>query len=205
MAESRRTHMPVEQRRRELTETALTVMARDGAWTLTTRAVAKEAGVPHGSVHYAFSSKDELMRSVLRLDLTHLSDLVQRQADRPMCGPDDVAAHLAEIFLAYADSVIAAPDVETAYFELSLMAARDEQLRTPVVQAHQEHRQTVVALLTDLAERAGLRWEADVTLVAEQALTLLFGAALSWLEQRDDALFRAVLEDAAGMVGRRLI
>lgn len=205
MAESRRTHMPVEQRRRELTETALTVMARDGAWTLTTRAVAKEAGVPHGSVHYAFSSKDELMRSVLRLDLTHLSDLVQRQADRPMRGPDDVAAHLAEIFLAYADSVIAAPDVETAYFELSLMAARDEQLRTPVVQAHQEHRQTVVALLTDLAERAGLRWEADVTLVAEQALTLLFGAALSWLEQRDDALFRAVLKDAAGMVGRRLI
>lgn len=205
MAESRRTHMPVEQRRRELTETALTVMARDGAWTLTTRAVAKEAGVPHGSVHYAFSSKDELMRSVLRLDLTHLSDLVQRQADRPMRGPDDVAAHLAEIFLAYADSVIAAPDVETAYFELSLMAARDEQLRAPVVQAHQEHRQTVVALLTDLAERAGLRWEADVTLVAEQALTLLFGAALSWLEQRDDALFRAVLEDAAGMVGRRLI
>lgn len=76
MADARRAQVPIEQRRRELTETAVTVMARDGAWALTTRALAKEAGVPHGSVHYAFSSKDELMRSVLRLDLTHLSDLV---------------------------------------------------------------------------------------------------------------------------------
>lgn len=45
----------------------------------------------------------------------------------------------------------------------------------------------------------------DVALVAEQALTLLYGASLSWLEQRDDTKFRAVLKDAVNMVGRRLI
>ncbi|WP_051815981.1 TetR/AcrR family transcriptional regulator, partial [Glycomyces tenuis] len=191
MAESRRAHVPIEQRRRELTETAVTVMAREGAWALTTRALAKEAGVPHGSVHYAFSSKDELMRSVMRLDLTHLSDLVQTQQDRPIHGPEDVAAAVADLFAAYADSVMANPDKETAYFELSLMAARDERLRDLVVQSQQEYRRIMVALFNDLAERAGLRWETDVVLVVEQALTLLFGAALSWLEQRDDALFRA--------------
>ena len=204
MAEARRAHVPIEQRRRELTETAVTVMARDGAWALTTRALAKEAGVPHGSVHYAFSSKDELIRSVMQLDLTHLSDLVQTQQDRPVRGPQDVAAAVAELFAAYADSVIADPDKEIAYFELSLMAARDERLRDLAVQSQDEYRRIMVTLISDLAERAGLRWEADVVLVAEQALTVLFGAALSWLEQRDDALFRAVLEDAAGMMGRRL-
>ena len=62
-----------------------------------------------------------------------------------------------------------------------------------------------LALLSSLAERAGLRWDADVVLVAEQAMTLMFGAALGWFELRDDALFRAVLDDAAGMVGRRLV
>lgn len=205
MAESRRAHVPIEQRRRELTQTAVTVMARDGAWALTTRALAKEAGVPHGSVHYAFSSKDELMRSVLRLDLTHLSDLVQTQQGREIHEPQDVAAAVVELFAAYADSVLADPDTEIAYFELSLMAARDEQLRDLSVQSHQEYRRIMVTLLSDLAERAGLRWEVDVMLVAEQAMTLMFGAALSWLEQRDDALFRAVLEDAAGMVARRLV
>lgn len=205
MVESRRAHVPIEQRRRELTQTAVTVMARDGAWALTTRALAKEAGVPHGSVHYAFSSKDELMRSVLRLDLTHLSDLVQTQQGREIHEPQDVAAAVVELFAAYADSVLADPDTEIAYFELSLMAARDEQLRDLSVQSHQEYRRIMVTLLSDLAERAGLRWEVDVMLVAEQAMTLMFGAALSWLEQRDDALFRAVLEDAAGMVARRLV
>ncbi|MCY1657401.1 TetR/AcrR family transcriptional regulator [Dietzia sp. SL131] len=203
MADSRRAQVPIEQRRRELTETAVTVMARDGAWALTTRALAKEAGVPHGSVHYAF--KDELMRSVLRVDLTHLSDLVQTQQDRPVHGPDDVTAAVAELFAAYADSVLADPMTEIAYFELSLMAARDEQLRALAAQSHQEYRRIIVTLLSSLAERAGLRWDADVVLVAEQAMTLMFGAALGWFELRDDALFRAVLDDAAGMVGRRLV
>ncbi|WP_114854371.1 TetR/AcrR family transcriptional regulator [Brachybacterium sp. YJGR34] len=205
MAEPRRTNVPIDQRRQELAETAVTVMARDGAWALTTRALAKEAGVPHGSVHYAFSSKDELMRAVLRLDLTHLSDLMPTQQDRQVHGPDDAAAAVAELFMAYADSVIAAPDVETAYFELSLMAARDEKLRSLAVQSQQEHRRTMAAFLDDLAEQSGLRWEVEVTLVADQALTLLYGASLSWLEQRDDTMFRAVLQDAASMVGRRLL
>ena len=107
MTESRRTNVPVEQRRRELAETAVRVMARDGAWALTTRALAKEAGVPHGSVHYAFSSKDELLRAVMRLDLTHLADLIESSRDRPIDGPADVTAVVRELFAAYADSVIA--------------------------------------------------------------------------------------------------
>lgn len=204
MAE-RRPQVPIEQRRRELTETAVTVMARDGAWALTTRALAKEAGVPHGSVHYAFSSKDELMRSVLRLDLTHLSDLASAQQDRLIGGRDDVVAAVADLFTAYAESVLAEPEKEIAYFELSLMAARDERLRGLAAQSHQEYRQIIVTLLGDLAERAGRRWEVDVVMVAEQAMTLMFGAALNWFELRDDALFRAVLDDAALTVGRRLV
>ena len=85
------------------------------------------------------------------------------------------------------------------------MAARDQQLRDLSVQSHQEYRRIMTSLLTALAEQAGLQWETDVVLVAEQAMTLMFGAALSWLEERDDALFRAVLDDAAGVVGRRLV
>lgn len=194
----------MEQRRRELTEMAVSLMSRDGAWALTTRMLAKEAGVSHGSVHYAFSSKDELIRSVLQLDLTHLADLALRQQDRPVRGPEDVSAAVAELFAAYADSVMTAPDREIAYFELSLMAARDERLRELVKKSQQEYRDTMVALLNHLAHNAGLRWETDVELIAEQTMTLMFGAALSWLEQRDDALFRLVLQDASVTVGRRL-
>lgn len=75
-----RKRIPAEQRRRELTAVAHTVMARDGAFGLTTRAVAKEAGVPHGSVHYAFHSKDELIRAVVRDDIDRSTAAFRRFA-----------------------------------------------------------------------------------------------------------------------------
>lgn len=203
MAE-KRTHVPLEQRRRELTETAVRVMARDGAWPLTTRAVAKEAGVPHGTVHYAFSSKNELLREVMRLDISHLSDLAAAQREREISSAQDVRHAVAEVFTAYADSVMADPDTETAYFELSLMAARDPELRALSGQSQGEYRAVVAQLLEDMAARTGLAWDADVALVAEQALSGLFGAAVGWLEHRDDALFRALIDDAAEVLARRL-
>lgn len=203
MAE-KRTHVPLEQRRRELTETAVRVMARDGAWALTTRAVAKEAGVPHGTVHYAFSSKNELLREVMRLDISHLNDLAATQREREISSAQDVRHAVAEVFTAYADSVMADPDTETAYFELSLMAARDPELRALSGQSQGEYRAVVAQLLEDMAARTGLAWDADVALVAEQALSGLFGAAVGWLEHRDDALFRALIDDAAEVLARRL-
>ncbi|UNU75480.1 TetR/AcrR family transcriptional regulator [Corynebacterium pseudodiphtheriticum] len=75
-----RKRIPAEQRRRELTAVAHTVMDRDGAFGLTTRAVAKEAGVPHGSVHYAFHSKDELIRAVVRDDIDRSTAAFRRFA-----------------------------------------------------------------------------------------------------------------------------
>lgn len=203
MAE-KRPHVPLEQRRRELAETAVRVMARDGAWALTTRAVATEASVPHGTVHYAFSSKNELLRAVMRLDLSHLTDLAAAQRARGITTAEDVRAAVADVFGGYADAVLADPDTETAYFELSLMAARDPELRELSAQSQAEYRAVVAELLEDLAERTGLAWDADVAVVAEQALSSLFGAAVGWLEHRDDALFRAVLEDTARMLARRL-
>ena len=47
------------------------------------------------------------MRSVLRLDLTHLSDLVQTQQDRPVHGPDDVTAAVAGMDAASRDRLSA--------------------------------------------------------------------------------------------------
>lgn len=212
MAEAPRRQVSLEQRRRELTETAVRVMARDGAWALTTRAVAKEAGVPHGSVHYAFSSKDALLREVLRLDLSHLSDLAEAQRRRPLDGPEDARAALAEVFAGYAEAVIADPDTEAAYFELSLLSVRDPRLRPLAARSHRDYRAVMSRLLRMLAERSGLTWGEGgapggleaVELVAEHALGALFGAASNWLEHRDDALFRAVVADTAALLAARL-
>src|SRR3954466_12012367 len=52
--------LPVAERREQLIEAALAVASRDGIDAATVRAIAAEAGVSLGVVHYCFRDKDEL-------------------------------------------------------------------------------------------------------------------------------------------------
>jgi len=56
--------MPVAERREQLIQAALAVASRDGIDAATVRAVAAEAGVSLGVVHYCFQDKDELLRAM---------------------------------------------------------------------------------------------------------------------------------------------
>ena len=56
--------LPVAERREQLIEAALAVASREGIEAATVRAVAAEAGVSLGVVHYCFQDKDELLRAM---------------------------------------------------------------------------------------------------------------------------------------------
>jgi TetR/AcrR family transcriptional regulator, regulator of biofilm formation and stress response len=58
--------VPVEERRAALVDAALRVMVRGGLAAGTTRAVVAEAGMSLASFHYAFASRDELLRELVR-------------------------------------------------------------------------------------------------------------------------------------------
>jgi AcrR family transcriptional regulator len=54
-----------DERRTQLVAAARTVLARDGVAGTTLRAVAAEAGVPLGTLHYVFPSKEQLITAVV--------------------------------------------------------------------------------------------------------------------------------------------
>ena len=58
--------LPILERRAQLVRAALVVATRDGFEAATVRAIAAEAGVSLGVVHYCFEDKDELLREVAR-------------------------------------------------------------------------------------------------------------------------------------------
>lgn len=197
-ARARRPQVPMARRRVELAEAAVQVMRREGAWTVTTRAVAAEAGVPHGSVHYAFSSKHELLKAVFAADVegaTRVFSTVDLEG-----GATQVLARACQ---AYADRLTADPETELVLQELSLMGARDPELREIVQESTATYRRLVTDLLTGVTDREGGRWDAPVELVAEQVLGVLFGSAASWLVGRDDDLLRATLSDLAALTASR--
>ncbi len=63
--------LPAEVRRAALVEAALRVMARDGLAAGTTRAIVAEAGMSLASFHYAFASRDELLRELVHRVVGH--------------------------------------------------------------------------------------------------------------------------------------
>lgn len=222
-----RKRIPAEQRRRELTAVAHTVMARDGAFGLTTRAVAKEAGVPHGSVHYAFHSKDELIRAVVRDDIDRSTAAFRRfaapeantpeHADSPAEQATGSAAAPAQTeqtvspegilhaaFASYADNLIGDPWEEAAQQELALMCARDEQLRVIMQESNASYRELIGSILDYLAAATGKTWAQPADMLAENILGALFGTAQLWLIDRDDDTLYASLATLAKVYAAQL-
>lgn len=214
-----RKRIPAEQRRRELTAVAHTVMARDGAFGLTTRAVAKEAGVPHGSVHYAFHSKDELIRAVVRDDIDRSTAAFRRfatpEANTPEANTPEHAASPAEqavspegilhaAFASYADNLIGDPWEEAAQQELALMCARDEQLRVIMQESNASYRELIGSILDYLSTATGKTWAQPADMLAENILGALFGTAQLWLIDRDDDTLYASLATLAKVYAAQL-
>ncbi|MDK4302207.1 TetR/AcrR family transcriptional regulator [Corynebacterium propinquum] len=209
-----RKRIPAEQRRRELTAVAHTVMACDGAFGLTTRAVAKEAGVPHGSVHYAFHSKDELIRAVVRDDIDRSTAAFRRFATPEANTPEHAASPaeqavspegiLHAAFASYADNLIGDPWEEAAQQELALMCARDEQLRVIMQESNASYRELIGSILDYLSTATGKTWAQPADMLAENILGALFGTAQLWLIDRDDATLYASLATLAKVYAAQL-
>lgn len=200
MTAGKRTHLPVEQRRAQLVAAAMRVMQREGAWSLTTRAVAREAGVPLGAVHYAFGSKSELVRAVFQADRERSTALLGRAVETGG-SPAEV---LTRALVGYVDGVIADPGAEMVLQELTMMGGRDDELRAAAQEATEQYRADVLDLLHRVAEACGGTWSGDVDVLAESLLGLLFGASVNWLCTGDDALLRRCATDAAQTLAARL-
>lgn len=200
MPRRRRPQVPMAQRRAELTEAALRVMARDGAWALTTRALAAEAGLAHGSVHYAFSSKAEIVRAVIAAD-TESAVQIFSTVGAGGGGAREVLEHA---FSAFVERILSHPQTELVLYELTLMAVRDPDLGALLAESGASYTSSLGRLLEELAGRCGGAWDAPVQVIVEQLLSLLFGSAQSWLAHRDEVLLRATLDDAARVFAGRL-
>jgi len=121
-----------DDRRRELADAGLAVLARDGARGLTHRAVDSEAGVPAGTASNYFRSRRALIAGLF-------ARIGERLAPDPRVH-DGLSARepSVELFADYIRDIVARlsanRDVTLALFELRLEAARRPELRGQVGQ-----------------------------------------------------------------------
>lgn len=185
--------LAAEQRRVLLVEAALRVIARDGVSAATTRAIVAEAGMSLASFHYAFESRDVLMRELVR----HVVDAEAMSAFAALRPGTDIEESLRAGIMAYFHSVVADPDHELAMSELVHYALRTRSLNHLAREQYEVYRATVSELLTEGAAAAGVEWSIPLEHLAELLVVQLGGLTTAWLVDRDDAAAIRAVDFAA--------
>jgi AcrR family transcriptional regulator len=169
---------------------AARVMARDGIAQTTTRAITEEAGMPRGSFHYCFRSKDELLRELITVVV---GDMVQAARDAPG-ERGDLLQRLRTGLRALWGSVTEHPDEQLVLYELTTYALRDPATVELARWQYESYYGQATEYLTFVAEQEGIGWSLPMPTLARLLVTVIDGLSLNWLPDRDSAAALGVLD-----------
>jgi AcrR family transcriptional regulator len=187
--------LPAPTRREALIAAALRVMERDGLTAGTTRAIVHEAGMSLASFHYAFASREELLR-----ELVHR--VVGRELTAATAGWDPaegLAGCLRAAAAGYLEHLEREPGQEQLMLELTLLAVRRPDLRPIAREQYGAYLSAATELLEQAAAVTGTRWRRPLPELARLLITLVDGVTTTWLVDRDTAATRAVFEAAVDL------
>lgn len=165
-------------RRAELVDAAIRVIAREGLAGASTRAIVAEAGMPLGAFHYVFGTRDDLITSVI--------DQITEQ-ERLAAWIDAGAADLEEILArgleAYLRLLESDPTRELVLLDVAAHAVRHDP--AAVERQWTTYRAGAESSLRYAAELAAVEWTAPLDEIAWSFASALDGLTLTWLTGRD--------------------
>lgn len=171
--------IPAPERRHQIVDAAIHVIATEGLHAATTRRITEVAGMSLGTLHYVFDSKDEIFEAVLAHYTTRASTIA-----RSMVSGIGIVAGIERDSAEAVEWLIAEPELQVAQYELLYWA-----FRTPG-KAHLANK-----LNDDFIEFKSTRYQrfaapAELDLdtlrsLARVAISLFDGLALQFLITRD--------------------
>lgn len=177
-------------------QAALTVIARDGVHAATTRAIVAEADMSLASFHYAYRSRDELIREVITFVVDQQED-VSRAALVP---GTDLRSTVRAGMQAYFDLLREYPEREQAMFELMHYSMRTPELgKLPAVQ-HGSYLTAARALLEAGAALLDIQWALPIDELSRILVALTDGLTYAWLADRNDAAAERLIDNIADTI-----
>lgn len=167
------------ERRQRLCQAAIAVAMRDGMAGLTTRAVAREAGLTAAMVGYEFAGKDGLVCAML--EAIHAG--VQATLEASVAGSSGLTDALARLADAYWAHVQETPELQRLQYELTLHTLtrpEGEALARAQYDGYVQALAGAFAAIPGHALRA-----ADLEDLAGACVALMDGLILQWLATRD--------------------
>ncbi|MFD1811621.1 TetR/AcrR family transcriptional regulator [Rhodococcus gannanensis] len=207
--------LPAEERRAQLVESAMGIAERGGVGSVTIRAVAEDAGVSLGVVHYCFESKEALVAAMGEALVLQLSQALryafgQARADESETGIRALKGLLHSGLSAMWPIIEATPDRQLLTYEITAYGLRQQAAGAELAGAIANNQYATmdaeaVAFLESCAEHSGTRWTEPVPHIARFALAVIDGIVLRWLVDRDGEAVVAELDDLVQMVTRKAV
>jgi AcrR family transcriptional regulator len=182
--------LPVAERREQLVEAAIAVATRDGIDAATIRAVAAQAGVSLGVVHYCFQDKDELLDAMAH-EITR-QNLTQSLLDMPEHG-DPATVLTAALDLLWG-GIRASRGSQLLSYELTTYSMRHPEVRQLSVNQYVVSHEAARHFLQAMARAAMIEWTLADDLMARLVVMMTDGIVFAWLADGDDEAARAMLQ-----------
>ena len=185
------------ERRAALVRAALRVIHRDGVNGATTRAIVAEAHMSLASFHYAFRSRDEMIRELIAFVVQD-----EQRVSLEALDPDaDIRSAVRAGMHAYFDLLRAHPSREQALQELVQYSLRTPGLEHLPRAQYASYFHTARVLLERGAEVTGVQWSLPVEQLARILIAITDGLTIAWLADRDDQAAGRLIDFAADTIG----
>jgi AcrR family transcriptional regulator len=199
--------LSIDQRRTQLIEAAIVLAERNGVSAVTTRDVAREAGVSLGVVHYCFDSKDVMMTEVVKALSIQLRDSADEAATLEAPGATGPGALRDLVRLALAamwHDVESTRDRQLLTYETTTYALREGAQDPGKIRIARDQYAFNDATLADLLEKirdvTGTQWRIPLPSLSRLMLSLIDGLVLRWLVDEDNAAAHDQLDHVADLV-----
>ncbi|MBM0125282.1 TetR/AcrR family transcriptional regulator [Pimelobacter simplex] len=196
------TRIAAEDRRQQLVDAAIRVMARDGVSRATTRSIVGEAGMALAAFHYCFRSKAELLERVAGEILARtLSPALEI-----LTGEGTVEERVRSGMASYWRHVVEHPDEHRLTYEITQYAGRTDGLEALARHQYRGYVDAHRSLLEALIAHDGLALARPVEDVARYLAAVVDGITLLYLNEGDAAAAEAALgvavDHVLGLLGR---
>ena len=191
-------YVKASERRAQLVVAARAVLCRDGVAGTTLRAVAAEAEVPLGTLHYVFPSKEQLITAVLE-DITEEVSAVFRAAEVD-AGLEHAIRHGLENY--WKQLVVNDPQLALMRHELFVYALRTPGLESLARWQIEGYIRIVAEWCQQAASNAGETCAVPFDTLARVLVGSVIGIVLQYLSDHDKARSQRDLHAATDMLVR---
>ena len=190
-------YIKATEREGQIVAAAMRVLSDVGVAGTTLRGVAAEAGIPLGTLHYVFPSKDQLLRAVIAAIMDDVVDAVR--ADLQL---DRGVAHALRHGVTNFWSALVESDtgLQIMQYELAMYSVRSEGTGGLAQLQYERYTALVTEFCARAAQAAGERCAVDFDSLGRLALALVDGLIVQYVTSPDPERARRDLDRAVDMV-----